>query len=62
MNFFVENKKNYAVEDLSEIKGQVINDYQNFLEQHWIADLRKKNSIKINKRQLKKLIKFYEKK
>ena len=60
--FFVENKKNYAVEDLSEIKGQVINDYQNFLEQNWIADLRKKNSIKINKRQLKKLIKFYEKK
>ena len=60
--FFVENKKNYAVEDLSEIKGQVINDYQNFLEQNWIADLRKKNSIKINKRQLIKLIKFYEKK
>ena len=60
--FFVENKKNYAVEDLSEIKGQVINDYQNFLEQNWIADLRKKNSIKINKRQLKKLIKFFEKK
>ena len=62
LSFFVENKKNYAVEDLSEIKGQVINDYQNFLEQNWIADLRKKNSIKINKRQLKKLIKFYEKK
>ena len=60
--FFVENKKNYDVEDLSEIKGRVINDYQNFLEQNWIADLRKKNSIKINKRQLKKLIKFYEKK
>ena len=60
--FFVENKKNYVVEDLSDIKGQVINDYQNFLEQNWIADLRKKNSIRIKKKQLKKLIKFYEKK
>jgi peptidyl-prolyl cis-trans isomerase SurA len=58
--FFVENKKNYAVADLTEIKGQVINDYQNFLEQNWIADLRKKNSIKIKKKQLKKLIKLYE--
>ena len=60
--FFVENKNNYGVKDLTEIKGQVINDYQNFLEQDWIADLRKKNSIKIKKKQLKKLIKFYEKK
>ncbi len=60
--FFVENKNNYGVKDLTEIKGQVINDYQNFLEQDWIADLRNKNSIKIKKKQLKKLIKFYEKK
>ena len=60
--FFVENKNNYDVTDLKEIKGQVINDYQNFLEQNWIADLRKKNSIKIKKKQLKKLINFYEKK
>ena len=60
--FFVENKKNYAVDDLTEIKGQVINDYQNFLEQNWIADLRKKNNIKIKKKKLKKLIKFYQKK
>ena len=60
--FFRDNKKNYAAQELTEIKGQVINDYQNFLEQNWIADLRKKNKIKINKKQLKKLIKFYEKK
>ncbi len=37
-----------------------MNDYQNFLEKDWIADLRKKSSIKVNKRQLKKLIKFYD--
>ena len=60
--FFRDNKKNYAAQELTEIKGQVINDYQNFLEQNWIADLRKKNKIKINKKQLKKLIKLYEKK
>jgi peptidyl-prolyl cis-trans isomerase SurA len=36
-----------------------MNDYQIFLEKDWIADLRKKSSIKVSKRQLKKLIKFY---
>jgi peptidyl-prolyl cis-trans isomerase SurA len=60
--FFNKNKSNYKVNELSKVKGLVINDYQNFLEQNWIADLRKKNKIKINKKQLKKLIKFYEKK
>jgi len=60
--FYVNNKTNYKFDDLSEGKGQVINDYQNFLEQNWIADLRKKNKIKINKKQLKRLIKIYEKK
>ena len=60
--FYVNNKTNYKFDDLGKGKGQVINDYQNFLEQNWIADLRKKNKIKINKKQLKSLLKFYEKK
>ncbi len=60
--FFIKNKTNYKEDDLSEVKGQVINDYQNFLEQNWIADLRKNNKIKVNKKQVKKLLKFYHKK
>jgi peptidyl-prolyl cis-trans isomerase SurA len=59
--YFDSNAANYKTDDLKTIKGQVINDYQNFLEKNWIADLRKKSKIKVDKKQLKKLIKFYEK-
>ena len=60
--YFEANQSKYKSKDLNNVKGQVINDYQNFLEKNWIADLRKKSKIKIEKRQLKKLIKFYAKK
>jgi peptidyl-prolyl cis-trans isomerase SurA len=59
-NYFKANAANYKTADLKTIKGQVINDYQNFLEKNWIADLKRKSVIKINKRQLKKLIKSYK--
>ena len=58
--YFSNNKEKYGTKELKNIKGQVMNDYQNFLEKDWIADLRKKSSIKVSKRQLKKLIKFYD--
>ena len=58
--YFSNNKEKYGTKELKNIKGEVMNDYQNFLEEDWIADLRKKSSIKVNKRQLKKLIKFYD--
>ena len=60
--YFDENKVNYNTADLESIKGLVINDYQEFLNKNWIADLRKNNKVKVNKKQLKKLIKFYENK
>ena len=41
---------------------KLLSDYQLFLEKNWIADLRKKSKIKVHKRELKRLIKFYEKK
>jgi len=60
--YFKINSNNYKSDDLKSIKGQVINDYQNFLDKNWIEDLRNKSEIKVDKRQFKKLIKFYEEK
>ncbi|PQJ78748.1 peptidylprolyl isomerase [Polaribacter porphyrae] len=60
-SYFNANLENYKTKELKKIKGQVMNDYQNHLEKNWIADLRNKSAIEIDKRQLKKLIKFYKK-
>ena len=61
-NYFESNKATYTNKTLKQIKGEVMNDYQNYLEKNWIADLRKNSVISINNRQLKKLIKYYSKK
>ncbi|CAL2076966.1 peptidylprolyl isomerase [Tenacibaculum sp. 190524A05c] len=58
-NYFENNKKNYSSEDISKVKGEVINDYQKYLEEQWLATLKKENKIKINKKVLKKLKKRY---
>lgn len=60
--FFDENVSKYSSTELSKVKGEVMNDYQNFLENNWIAELRKNVIIAIDNRQLKNLIKFYNKK
>ncbi len=59
--YFDANTETYKSKELKEIKGEVMNDYQNYLEKNWISELRKKSTIKIKKRELKKLIKFYQK-
>jgi len=59
--YFDNNVGNYDVKDLSKIKGKVMNDYQGYLEDEWVKGLRSRNSVKINKGVLKKLIKFYRK-
>jgi peptidyl-prolyl cis-trans isomerase SurA len=60
--FFDENVSKYSSTELSKVKGEVMNDYQNFLDNNWIAELRKNVIIAIDNRQLKNLIKFYTKK
>ncbi len=40
---------------IDETRGEVINDYQIYLENKWVEDLRKKYKIKLNKKTLKKL-------
>ena len=40
-----------------EARGLVINDYQNILEEEWVAELRKKYTVKINNQVLNIIIK-----
>ena len=61
-NYFDKNIDNYKTKNLKEIKGEVMNDYQNFLEKNWIADLRKNAIITVDKKQLKKIKKHYNRK
>jgi peptidyl-prolyl cis-trans isomerase SurA len=59
-NYYTSNKSKYTME-YEKIKGEVMNDYQTYLDEKWVADLRNKSAIEVNNKQLKKLIKFYRK-
>jgi len=41
--------------ELNEARGEVLNDYQNYLEEQWVLDLRETYAVKINKRNYKEL-------
>ncbi|GGE53805.1 hypothetical protein GCM10011413_20220 [Pedobacter psychrotolerans] len=56
IDFYQQNKKDYNA-PLSEIKGQVIADYQQNLEENWLKGLKQKYQIKVNENELKKLAK-----
>ena len=50
--YFVVNitdEKPAGAKELSECKGKVISDYQQFLENHWVEELKKEFAININK-------------
>ncbi len=57
--FYMLNRIKYP-KDFKNHRGEVMNDYQNYLEKNWLATLRKKHQLEINKRALKKLIKKYK--
>lgn len=44
---------------LDQVRGKVMADYQNHLEQKWMEELREKYNVKVNKRVLKKLKKKF---
>ena len=46
--------------DLNEIRGQVIADYQNYLEDMWIKKLRSKFTVSINDKALSKIYEQYK--
>ncbi len=52
---FINNKRISKSKEFDEIKGVVIADYQNYLEEKWMEKLKSKYPIKINKKELKKL-------
>ncbi len=39
-----------GLKTFEEARSQVISDYQDYLEKHWVAELRKKYPVKINKK------------
>ncbi len=55
--FYSKNQQNYN-KPLSEVRGEVIADYQLSLEEKWLKGLKQKYQIKINENELKKLAKL----
>lgn len=55
-DYFVYGGKVLAQpEEMSDVRGQVVADYQNYLEDEWVAQLRKKYKVTIDNKVLKKL-------
>jgi peptidyl-prolyl cis-trans isomerase SurA len=52
---YINNKRISKTKPFDEIKGVVIADYQNYLEDKWMQELKKKYAIKVNKKELKKI-------
>jgi peptidyl-prolyl cis-trans isomerase SurA len=50
--YFVTNVEKVipeTVKSLEECKGKIVNDYQQYLEQRWVDDLKQEFTVKINK-------------
>ena len=59
-SYFDENKLKYSFKELNKNKGQVMNDYQTFLEEKLIQVLQKKYPVIIQKSVVNKLVKYYK--
>ncbi len=57
-DYYTKNKSNYNNQNLDEIRGQVIADYQQSLENEWVKALRQKHNVKIYESDLKKIAKL----
>ena len=54
----VYGKKLKRPENYTDVRGQVVNDYQDMLEKAWVYDLRQKYSFSVNKDVLKTVNKY----
>ena len=43
------------MKELNETRGEVMNDYQNYLEEQWVKELHKMYQVKVNKKNYKEL-------
>ncbi|MDE5774023.1 MAG: peptidylprolyl isomerase [Muribaculaceae bacterium] len=53
--FMLDGVKLDAPQDVYDVKGQVTSDYQEYLEQQWIDELRAKYPVTVNNKVLKKV-------
>lgn len=53
--FTYEGRLLDAPEEVADVRGAVVNDYQQWLEKEWLKRLHSKYSVKINKKELNKL-------
>lgn len=53
--FIFDGKVIEMPEEVADVRAQVITDYQQELERQWLAELKAKHRVKVNKRQLKNL-------
>ena len=58
LEFYNKNASVYAGKSFYEVRGLVINDYQQHLENEWIKTLRAKYTVKVNADELQKLAKL----
>lgn len=54
--FFKNNQTKYSNSEFKEVKGFVISDYQKYLEDNWIKELKNKYSVSINKKVLSQIL------
>ncbi|HEX2936888.1 MAG TPA: peptidylprolyl isomerase [Bacteroidales bacterium] len=62
-NYFASKKEKYnnpVPQKLEDIRGLVISDYQQFLEDKWIAELKKKYRVTVNTKLLNKIASKYK--
>lgn len=58
-NYFTKFKEQkYKGKELKSIKGTVINDFQNYLENLWVEELHKKYDVKVNRSEKRKILKL----
>ncbi len=55
-SFFHAHQEQYDAEELSEVRGKVIADYQQYLEEKWLNRLRKEYEVWINDELLESII------
>ena len=58
---YIVKTKPPADPDLKEVKGKVTGDYQNYLEQQWLNNLKEKYPVKINKKNWQQIRAKYKK-